>query len=851
MSQVKSAIATAAGAVRRQPMTVACLLTLVALSFIQRPGRVTFDTKLDLAVNPAGFMERSLHLWNPQATSGELQNQAYGYLFPMGPFFAVGQALGVPMWITQRVWCALLLCLAFGGALLVAKALHVGSRTAQHLGALAYALAPRMLTEIGPLSAEMLPTALLPFVLVPLIRPGPREPRRAAALSGLAVLCIGGVNAAIVVTALVLPGVWLLTRPVTRRHVALVAWWLVAIAGCVLWWLLPLLLLGRYSLPFLSYIESAANTTGIVSLFQAVRGTNQWVAYVAEGEPWWPAGFMLVDNPVLMAATMALAAVGLAGLASRGLPERRFLVLAMLAGLTLITVGFVGALDSPLATTARHLLDGPLAPLRNVHKFEPVLRLPIALGLMHALTRVPERGARLLRSLPARPTRLVEATTLLLILVVAAPAWLIALRPGPGWSDMPGYWRQAAGWLTAQDRQARTLLVPGTGFGVYTWGRTIDEPIQPLAGAPWAMRTQVPLGSEGNTRVMDTVEEVLAGGRGSAGLAGYLARNGYRYLLLRNDIDRSRPDIPPISVIRQAIARSPGLRLAAEFGPQLAPPDETRSPVDDGEQPPRVIEIYAVDEPVPLVRAVPTADVATVSGGPESLLPLLEQDLIAADRPAVLAGDRDVGPDDLAVAGPWLVTDGLRRRERNVGRVRDNVSQTFTAAETSRQGRTTLDILPFPGEEHQTTAVYQGIRSVSASSAASFADAPTGTEPSRLPYAAIDGDPATAWVSATVDGPIGQWLEVALDTPRRIPELTIRFVDDVRVGWPVTRFRITTDRGTREYGVAPGAEGVYPLPDGLTTTVRDTVLEVSGARKVGTVGKSVEHTSELQSTEGR
>src|SRR5688572_7454944 len=355
-------------------------------------------------------MARSLHLWNPAATSGELQNQAYGYLFPMGPFFAAGQALGVPMWITQRLWCAVLLCLAFAGILLLARKLGIGTNAGQHLGAIAYALAPRMLTEIGPLSAELVPAALLPWVLLPLIRP--RSPRRAAALSAVAVLCMGGVNAALVVMVLVLPGLWLVTRRFTRRHVALVAWWVAAIAGCALWWLLPLLLLGRYSLPFLTYVETAANTTGVVSLFQAVRGTNQWVAYVVEGEPWWPAGFMLVDNPILTAATMALAALGLAGLAARGLPERRFLVLGTLAGLTLITVGFVGALDSPLSHAARHLLDGPLAPLRNVHKFEPVLRLPIALGLMHALTRVPVLGTGLLGRLRARPDTLAHATAL-------------------------------------------------------------------------------------------------------------------------------------------------------------------------------------------------------------------------------------------------------------------------------------------------------------------------------------------------------------------------------------------------------------------------------------------------------
>ena len=53
----------------------------------------------------------------------------------------------------------------------------------------------------------------------------------------------------------------------------------------------------------------------MTSLFQAVRGTNQWVGYVVQGEPWWPAGWVLVDNPVLMAATALVAVVGLAGLA--------------------------------------------------------------------------------------------------------------------------------------------------------------------------------------------------------------------------------------------------------------------------------------------------------------------------------------------------------------------------------------------------------------------------------------------------------------------------------------------------------------------------------------------------------
>ncbi|MEV4537928.1 alpha-(1-_3)-arabinofuranosyltransferase family protein [Asanoa sp. NPDC049518] len=807
---------------RRWIGTAAGALLLVAVAFLQRPGQSTFDTKLDLAVDPIGFMGRALHLWNPEATSGELQNQAYGYLFPMGPFFAGGDLLGVPTWITQRLWSALLLCVAYLGVLLLAHAMRVGSEPARLLAALAYALAPRMLTEVGPLSAEMLPVVMLPWVLLPLVTV--RSPRRAAALSALAVLCMGGINAAAVLMALVLPGIWFLTRRWDRRHTALAAWWTLCVAAVSLWWVLPLLLLGQYSLPFLDFIESSATTTAVTSLFQAMRGTNQWVGYVIQGEPWWPAGWVLIDSPVLMVATALVAIVGLVGLGLRGLPERRFLVFGMLTGLTLLAVGYLGTFDSPFAGPVRDLLDGPLAPLRNVHKFEPVLRLPIVLGLAHAASRA--FAVRRFR-LPVAPV--VAA----LLLVAAAPAWSGALRPGPGWSDVPDYWRQASGWLAAQDSRARTLVVPGVGFAQNTWGRTVDEVIQPLAGAPWATRNQIPLGSEGNTRVMDTVEAVLEQGRGSPALADFLARSGYRFLLVRHDIDRTATGAPPIAAIRSAVTNSPGLRPAAQFGPTVAA-DPAGSPADAGTAVP-AIEIFEVERDVPVVSAVSADDVRVVSGGPESLLTALEQGVLTAGTPAVLAGDdltTPVPPDTTPI-----VTDGLRRRELNVGRVRDNLSQTMTSDEETRQGRQRSDLLPFPAAGHETLTAYQGIRSVTASSSAAFADTLAPTEVSHLPFAALDGDPRTAWRSDPLAPAAGQWLEVTFDTPRRVDELTVDFDTDLRDATPIGYVRVSTDQGAVERQVPqrPGPHRVDPLP-GLTTTVRVTVLALAPGFPDGAVG---------------
>jgi arabinofuranan 3-O-arabinosyltransferase len=777
------------------------VLALTALSFVQRPGKTTFDTKLDLSVDPLSFLQRALHLWNPEATSGELQNQAYGYLFPMGPYFALCRLVGMPAWVAQRLWCAILLGVAFGGALLVARALGIGTERARLVGALGYALAPRMLTEIGPLSAEMLPAVLLPWVLLPLVRADKfASPRRAAGLSALAVLCMGGVNGSMVVMALVLPGLWLLTRTWTREHVKLVLWWVLFVIGATLWWILPLLLLSEYSLPFLNYIESATNTTAPMSLFQVLRGTNQWVAYVVQGTPWWPAGWVLVDNPLLMAVTGLVAAVGLFGLARAGLPERRFLALGVLVGMTLLTIGYVGTLDSPLAEPVRRLLDGPLAALRNVHKFEPVLRLPLMLAFIYGISASVRSARRWVR----------PALGLLLVLAMAAPAWLLTLRPGPGWDEVPGYWRDALAWVAKTDARARTLMLPATGFGEYEWGRTVDEPAQALATSPWSVRNQVPLGSEGNTRLMDSVDAALADGRGDPGLAALLSRSGYRFLLLRNDIDRPRLNAPAVATLRSGLAGSPGIAKAAQYGP---------------------LEIYEVKREVPLVSVTSTKDVPTVSGGPESLLPLINSGQLNPLTPTVLTGDGG------SPTGPRLVTDGLRRAERNVAGVRDNLSQTLTSTEPPRLQRAASDLLPFPGQQHQTVAAYRGIRSVIASTAVSFADSFGRVDPSHQPFAAIDGDLRTAWHSSSFTGPIGQWLEVELDTPRLVGSIDLALVDDIRVGWPATRIRITTDSGSVDQQVNRGAGAhSYATVPGLTRKVRITLQSLVVGRTDGNVG---------------
>ena len=120
-----------------------------------RPGR--FPAPFDDAVGSHGF-------------GGSVADQAYGYLFPMGPFFLLGKLVSPPPWVIQRSWESALLIVAFLGVRRLARLLGPPGFWPRVASGLAYALAPRMLTELFSISAELLPVAVLPLVLVPLVR---------------------------------------------------------------------------------------------------------------------------------------------------------------------------------------------------------------------------------------------------------------------------------------------------------------------------------------------------------------------------------------------------------------------------------------------------------------------------------------------------------------------------------------------------------------------------------------------------------------------------------------------------------------------------------------------------------
>ncbi|MCP9979682.1 DUF3367 domain-containing protein [Actinomadura madurae] len=396
----------AAGRLRERIRVLACCLTLTALAFGTRPGAILADTKIDMAVNPLGFLGRALHLWDPEQF-GQLQNQAVGYLFPMGPFFALGDVAGMPAWVTQRFWLALLMCLAFVGTWRLAGRLGIGGPAGEGLGegpggGRAPACSPRWRTRSPrtrwPRSARSPRSTCRRDAALDRPAAGHRGVRRGRAAAGrgpvgprdrllrrhqrdrdrrragrpgrvrpdAAARDVPGPDARVVVGVRG-RGDRLVAGPAAAdRHVRVLMAHLHREGGDD----------DRADRP-----DQRAARGGALGQLPD-RGRAGLVAGRARA----------VARPAADPVHRRRRGARARRAAERLLPERTFLLLTLLAGLAILSMGHISDIPGPFADRLRDLLDGPLAPLRNLHKFDAVVRLPLALGLAHVLVAAARRA---------------------------------------------------------------------------------------------------------------------------------------------------------------------------------------------------------------------------------------------------------------------------------------------------------------------------------------------------------------------------------------------------------------------------------------------------------------------------
>ena len=420
---------------RSAPRRDGLLLTALAflLALIQRPGRATSETKIDLHVDPVGFLADAASLWSPTADLGHVHGGQYsGYLFPMGPFFALGDLAGLPAWLVQRLWLGAVLAVAAWGVVRLVDAMVDDAGTpARIVAGLLTLLNPYVVVFANRTSITLLAYATLPWLLLAVHR-GVRSPRSwwwPAAAGLIAGASGGGVNVAVIGWLLLAPAglavyeaatgavAWRDVRGFALRTVACLA------VACA-WWVVPVAAHALYGRDFLGFTEQPGAIWSTTSASEALRLMGYWTSYIGVGygglRPYTSdAGVMLFWPPVVIATLLVPAAALGSHLLARGWRYGPFCLLLVLAGAVIVMVGFPDGTPLRRAALGVYFHVQPVQFLRTTYKAAPL----IALGL----TLLAAAGAG---PAWARLGRRRIAAAALGLLVVALAAWPLVAGQG-------------------------------------------------------------------------------------------------------------------------------------------------------------------------------------------------------------------------------------------------------------------------------------------------------------------------------------------------------------------------------------------------------------------------------------
>ena len=804
---------------------LACSLALAALAFWQRPGLIAPGRDVGLTLNVEASLNaiwRGWHLDN----FGHVETAAEQPPLLMIAFYGAMDAAQVPSWVAQRAWWSIVLATAFLGLVRLTGELGVRSQVARVVAGLGFALAPTALTSLAVDSPLAWAAAISPWVVAPIIRAlrGGNIRRNAAASS----LAFAAAGQGVLVIPLLIPAACLLILVsgwqgglAARGRFA--AWWTAAVVAATAWWWAPALATIQFRTPVEDWSVPASATTANASLVNAFRGAADWQAYIAVGgEPALPAGWNLASNALPIVASAAIAGLGLAGLARRGVPFRPALLMCVAVGLVAITIGHEAAsIASPLADRWQRLLDSMPPEYRDVAFIDVVVRLPLAVGLAYLVSVArwepwADRTVRLIAAGLAGIT----------ILGTAAPALTDDLARR-SYEAVPEHWREVGGWLNENAASGRALIVPGATAAVYQWGSPGGEVVGALTNVPWATREPAPPSSAGNLRLLDAIEQRLATGGGGEAVTGALVRAGITHIVVRNDLNSAASGTPRSLLLYDALNHTPGLQWVASFGEQYGSLNQPGSVGDGGLSPPfSAVDIFAVEGggTEARVRAYPEAGSLWLSGGPESILAMSDAGILEG-RAAFLAADvNDVAP---ARAVP-VITDGNRRRTAWYAMARDNTTEVLRSDE--RPDVDTLrPYLPITGDE--SVAVVAGITDVRTSSSSSRPDLSGAFGPEYSPWAAVDGDRETAWLSGGFGFVVDQWIELEFGQPVDVGTVEVSLYDEPPVVAAPTLMRVVTDQGEIEVAVRPdGTRQRLAVPAGPTNRLRLAVADTESGQ---------------------
>jgi len=766
---------------REAAIPLALSVGAVVLAFAQRPGLATTDTKINLQVDPGRFLADVASMWTSSGQLGDVQAGQYsGYLFPMGPFFAAGHALGLGAWVVQRLWLAAVLALVAWGTVRLLDALLDRSRGPAHLMAGTITiLNPFVVTYVNRTTVTLLAYVALPWLLLIVHRalhddrPGARW-RWPVVFALVVAAAGGGINAAVVAWMLLGPALLLLYEwRVVMVTGARVGGFMLRMAPLTilvsLWWLIPVYVQTSYGVDFLHFTEQPGTVWGTTSVTESLRLMSYWLSYVGIGFAGHAIAYfddsstLLFSVPVLL-ATLLLPAAALGGFAwTRRWRYGPFFLAMALLGVLIMFAGF------PDGTGLRHGLYfiynrvSAVRFLRASDKAAPLLAIALACLSGAAFGEGWRRLAGVARP---RQWRLVISGACAVVLALAA--WPLvtgrAQDSQVSFQRVPAAWRQAAAGLDRTlPSNARAMVLPGDLFSFYRWGGTVDPILPVLSRRPVAERTEVPYADLRATDLMWTIDSLVHQQRLLPGqLSPLLGLIGVRQVVTGTDDDLARSDAPPPADVATELAAQPGFAHAARaYGPV-----SSFAPTGPG-VPLRLPQVRRYDLPAArgLIRIEPRGAPTVVDGSAAGIASLAAFGALPVQGSLLYSGDLSPAAlrTALAAGGTLAITDSNRRQAFVVGSLEQNSGPTLTAAQAlSADG---YDFDPFArGPDFETVAQYTGVSLVQAPSSPE-----TRQFPEHAPFAAIDGSAQTSWLADPTLDPSQRWLQVDFEHPRAVP----------------------------------------------------------------------------------
>lgn len=767
------------------------LATVAGLAYVPllavRPGVITPDTKTYLYLDPTKFLSQVAFMWNPSVGLGGVTHEYIGYLFPMGPFYAVFHGLGVPVWVVQRLWLGTILFGAGLGVLYLSRILGLKG-PGPTAAALAYMLSPYFLQYSGRISVILLPWAGLPFMLgltiVALRRGGWREP----ALFAFVVALVSGINASSVIYVGVAPVMWLfyaviVLRESTWRHALATGLRITVLTlGACVWWIAGLGVEAAYGVNVLKFTETVPSTSATSNPTDIIRGLGYWYFYGTDHlGPWTNAATRYTQNVWLLGTSLAMPVVSLVAAAFVRWKERAYFLVLLFVGLVLSVGPFPFSDPTRIGGWLKSFMTDTTAglALRSTDRATPLVLLALFMLLGSALTALWLR-----LSLAGIATAVCVAG----LVVANIPSLFNGDTIANNFTQpaaLPSYQLAAINHLNATHPGTRVFAIPGNDFASYDWGDTIDTPQSALLNRDFVTREQQIMGSIATADTLYAVDGPLQDGVANWNALAPMSRlMGAGDVMVEYDQRYEHYGIPQPQLVALQLLQTPaGLTDPTSFG-SPRPNVSTVSTLNEEDLSvqgnvgwPSPIVTYTVPDPRALVRGESDSGAVVVAGDATGLNNLAGLGLLNTRSAIYYAGTlatHGAQLQQLASQGAQLVvTDTNRKQAFRWDTLTANAGYTETPGGNPAKtdlSDSPIELFPGTGITSKTYATYVGAVNVTASS---YGNSVSYT-PEDQAYSAIDGNFDTAWITGTfVPDPKGEWWQSQFTNPVTTDHITV------------------------------------------------------------------------------